>query len=239
MAGALEASYPSLNSRTIRALLLQAAVYPDGLTDLVEQLDGDGRQNLHSLAGFGRVNLELAETSTEGRAVLFAEDSLAPDEFHVYRLPMVDDFTGSSGPHAITASLAFDPPVRYRRADYLGFTMDFVVVRGLSRDEVFELASPLAKDSEDKLGKHELDMHPRRTARSAGANQMGRWVSQTKPREQHHEDWHVVVRSWDRWFGDDAGEQPYSLAIAVEASQADQLYSQLEVELQADLRVRV
>jgi hypothetical protein len=239
LVGRLQSLYPEINSRTLRALVLQAAGHSEQLMELLEgSLNGD-RSQLERLTGYGAVSSVNAEASSQQRVVLWAEDSIAPDEFHVYRLPMDEEFTTTSGPHAVTVSLAFDPPVRYRRADYLGFTMDFVVVRGLPRDEVFELAGVGAAELEDKLGKHELKMVPPRTRRSRGANQMARWQSKRAPLRQHHEDWFVVVRSYSRWLEADAGEQPYSLAITLEVPRSEQLHTRLEAQLQAEARIRV
>jgi hypothetical protein len=237
--GRLQGLYPELSSRTLRALLLQAAAHTPILKGLVSQLPDEDAKHLFALTGFGAIDPERAEASSNQRVVLWAEDALAPDEFHVYRLPMVDAFANTSGPRSVTISLAFDPPVRYRRAEYLGLGMDFLVVRGISRDEAFDMASPGAGNLEDKLGKHELTMVPGRTARSGGANQAATWTSSRAPKKDHRDDWYVLVRSFNRWLEPAQAEHPYGLAITLEVDRSEELYVQMEAELEAQVRIRV
>ena len=81
-------------------------------------------------------------------------------------------------------------------------------------------------------------MTPTRTARSKGANQSASWQSSTRPRQAHHDDWYLIVRSYNKWIASD-GDYPYSVSIAMEAERSEELYVELEAELQARLRIRV
>jgi hypothetical protein len=183
-----------------------------------------------------------------------AEDELSPDDFHVYRIPMTEDFIGVKCFHQVTASLAFTPPVRHRRFDYMAFQMEFQLVRAISIDDVYELASaeseldeeeiddagaPDDPDAEIQEGKkkglsaYQLPMRPPITHRSKGANQMARYQSERRPGEKFHGDWFLVVRSLDKWMPRDSEPQPYALAICLEVEGATQLFIQLEAEIEA------
>ena len=90
------------------------------------------------VSGHGVPNLVRAATSDEGRVVLYAEDRINLDRFFVYELPVPDEFVQTAGNRYIKITLAFDPPTRHTRVDYLGTTMSFRLIRGASLDEIVE-----------------------------------------------------------------------------------------------------
>ena len=51
-------------------------------------------------------------------------------------MPIVDEFYAVDGEREIVVTLAFDPPVRHSRLDYLGTTMSFRLIRGKTVEEV-------------------------------------------------------------------------------------------------------
>ena len=46
--------------------------------------------------------------SQDSRVVMYAEDGLLPDAFHVYRLPLTDAWHDEPGPRSLTVALAFE-----------------------------------------------------------------------------------------------------------------------------------
>lgn len=245
LAGRLHATYPGLSANALRALLAQAAVHGDNLDHHFLPVAADGREKaIQSLCGYGAVTWERAGISGDTRVVLYAEDSVRPDDFHVYRVPMTDCFTNVPGPRALTVALAFDPPVRHRRFDYLAYEMNFLVVRGVDLPDLFELAAAGIEDPEaGKLGDYEVKLRPTRTDRSRGTCQVGRRAWSRRPSEDFHDDWYVVVRSMNKWTSTDEPPQRYALAVTIEVERAAELYAELEaevrVELEAQLRASV
>ena len=141
VAGLLATACPDLDPLTWRALLLQGAQQRPALRAASANLDGaELEQALRDVAGFGELSWERCGLSQDNRVVLYAEDGLPPDSFHVYRLPITNSFRDVSGPRAMSVSLSFDPPVRYRRLDYFGHQMEFLVVRALDEEQVFAMA---------------------------------------------------------------------------------------------------
>lgn len=51
------------------------------------------------------------------------EDSLPIDRFAIYEVPIPTDFQTVKGVRHIKVSLAFDPPVRNSRKEYMGVKM--------------------------------------------------------------------------------------------------------------------
>jgi Subtilase family len=228
--------YPNFQATTYRALLLGAAHHRGPREQLFDTLsDGKRRAALTQLCGYGEVDLNRCEFSTDSRVVLVGEDELLPDHFHVYRLPLTDAWRFVPGRRTLTVSLAFESPVRHRRLDYLGTKMEFIVVRGLEEEETFDAASAKVKDVESTvLSKAAVDLKPTRTARSAGANQMATLTWTSRPRGMDDEDdWFLVVRSVNRWLRNAHGAQPYSVAVTMEVERSEQLFAELELELRA------
>lgn len=240
VAGRLTTRYPNLSANAIRALMLQAAVHPPEAKSLFDgRYNNEAEKRLHALCGFGGLEWERCAFSDDNRVVMIAEDALRPEDFHVYRIPMTEAFTGVKGPHQITIGLAFSPPVRHRRFDYLAFEMDFQLVRAVDLDDVFDLAAAdfEAPDGEN-LADYEPGLRPTRRARSKGANQMARWTSAVRPQEKFHDDWYLVVKSFDKWMSKESEPQPYALAVSVEAEESVELFIQMEVEVEAELELQ-
>jgi len=237
VAGRLATRYPSFSANAIRALMLQGAAHGADVQRMMTDRYEDAEQRLHALCGYGGINWERCGFSDDGRVVMVAEDALRPEDFHVYRIPMTQAFTGVSGPHEISVGLAFSPPVRHRRFDYLGFQMDFQLARAIELDDLFDLAGAEFDSDGEKLSDYELSMRPTRTARSKGANQMARYSSTQRPREDFHDDWYLVVKSFNKWMPSSAAPQPYALAISIEVERTVELFAELEAELRVELEL--
>lgn len=222
--------YPDLSAAAIRALLLQGTVP-------VQPPDGFDETEAAALLGAGIPDLERCSRSSDSRTVLLSEATLRPDGFHVYRLPSNTDFMSVSGTRHVTTALSFDPPVRYRRYDYLAYQMDAFVVRGVSEDEVFHLASSDNDGKLSELSKKSPSMRPTVTSNGRAVNQLARVTYKKLPAEKFRQDWFVVVRSLNRWMRD-RSPQPYSLAVALEVEGSNRLYSQLRAEVEVRTRLR-
>lgn len=240
IAGLLETAYPELDPLTWRALLLQGAGHETAMTDAFGHLDGaEHASALRAVAGYGQPTWERCGLSQDNRVVLYAEDELLPDGFHVYRLPVTWSFTEISGPRSLAVSLTFNPPVRYRRLDYLGHQMEFLVVRGLDENDIFRMADADVADAQaGELSQKEIALHPSRTARRRGTNQFARHDWRQRVSSGVDGDWFLVVRSLNKWLSPDDGMQAYSLTVSYEVDQADQLYQELRIALQAQLQAQ-
>lgn len=231
VAGRVAARYPDLSSAAIRALLLQGSIRAQA----PQHFDINAARNL---LGHGRLDPQRCLSSTDDRTVLLSEQSLRSDGFHVYRLPATNDFFMAPGTRHLTVSLAFDPPVRYRRFDYMAFQMECVVVRGISEDEVFHLASSDNAGKLSELSKAQFKLDPPTGMNGRGANQLGRVTLRRRPQSKFQQDWYIVVRSVNKWMRD-RSPQPYALAVALEVEGSAQLHQQLETALRLQPRLRV
>ena len=100
--------------------------------------DPDGKENWDKLrlVGYGVVSAQRIETSLANDTCLIASDVVEEDHWHVYGLPVPSTFLAGSGARGISVSLAYDPPVRSGRKEYLSRTMWLEVLKGLASDEI-------------------------------------------------------------------------------------------------------
>lgn len=142
-AALLLSQFPSASANLLRSFLTLSASIPSavslrprGLTEKIAPM----------VCGNGVPNADYAATSDDSRVILFAEDDLLLDHFAVFEVPIPVEFQTTKGTREIKVALAFDPPVRHTRADYLGVTMGWRLVRGTSETDVFDRYRKWTKD---------------------------------------------------------------------------------------------
>jgi Subtilase family len=167
------AAYPALTSNGVRALLLASAV-PTPPVIIGADKEVDAWKQQARLTGYGKVSAEHAEASDDHRAVLLAEEVMQVDDLHVFTIPLPSCFTEPGSWRRITVALAYDPPARPTRLDYLASRMDSWAFRGVTVEQV---RNAYAKPQDDTdtvpatLSNSNLDLQPSTRVRSPGANQ--------------------------------------------------------------------
>jgi hypothetical protein len=224
---------PSAN--LIRAVLGAGAVRAK---DLDEPLGSGATVNV---TGYGRVDEDFALYSSERRVVLFSEEEVPLDHFAMFEVPVPDEFSALRGKKHVTAAVAYDPPVRARRADYLGVGLDFHMHRDVDQDSLFDHYRRRAKDEEKAPKTGSLGMIPgagKNTNfewnRSNSTLQVGRYTFEKRPPAG---PWWLVVRVRRKWAPRDYERQKFALAIVLEAAEGD-FYARIEAQLRARGRAR-
>jgi len=240
------ARYPDLSGNAVRALLLLSVEPVDLIVEGGRPSDNDQQQR--RLTGYGRVSSARAETSTDHRAVLVSEGEIRLDDVHLYVVPLPATFFDAGGESSVSIALAYDPPVRVTRLDYLASRMGVTVYHGAAFDDV-KRAYVLAEENEEldddadatpsSLDKFKLAMQPADSNRGRGAHHYGSYTRYRRFEANHGSDLVIAVRSVNRWDTPGA-EQGYALAVALERD-ADhaELYSELHVRLEALAEVEV
>jgi hypothetical protein len=186
---------------------------------------GDTAALQRRLTGYGRISAERAEASEDHRAVLLSEGVIRVDDVHLYVVPVPEAFRGA-GRRTITVALAYDPPVRATRLDYLASRMSVFAYHGAALGDVQrayatpvpEPQSPQSADgdlSPGALTSQKLTMLPADTDRGRGTNQAGTFVAQRAITASWGSEIILAIRSVNRWDLADA-TQPYALAVAFE-----------------------
>ncbi|MDO9537824.1 MAG: S8 family peptidase [Thermoplasmata archaeon] len=128
---------PSAN--LIRAMMVNSANVPENIVEWLRNSQdiNDNREKprkqeyLLRLVGFGEPQDDIC-WSHRNRVTLFAEDTLPLKSFHIYSVRIPPDFLQRRGHKKIAISLAYDPPVRLSRKDYIATRVFFEVYKGLT-----------------------------------------------------------------------------------------------------------
>ena len=250
-AWALDAASKSLgapaSANAARAILgVSAETPPCGSQWLLDPEEKETWDKLR-LSGYGMINGERVRASFANDACLIASDSVEEDHWHVYEVAVPPAFFSGRGKRGISVSLAFDPPVRSSRREYLARTMWLEVMKGLEIKEVIAWRSRYTgpKDDAPKFPRSKLlDLHPTQTDVQWSTLQVRRKIWTRKPSLpmiQDAEDplLHVVVGCQRRFSHGEDTNQRYSVAMRFWHSDPQiELYQPLYQQLRARVRTR-
>jgi len=245
MAARIIGKYPKASANLVRALLAASADVPDEVMRRIGFKSSEEKQNVLNLCGYGKPDISNALYSSDSRVTLFCEDILPIDSFHIYEIPLTDEFKFAKGKRCISVTLAFDPPVRRTRRDYMGNRMSFKVIRGRPLDEIIEtyrkttsdeLSNVASLTSTEKTSK----MWPKHRERHPGTLQKSTFDIHNKSAFKK-EPFYVVVWCEGRWAAVEKQPQKYALAITMEHLEQINIYNSIRSKnvQQADLRIRV
>lgn len=235
----------------LRALTLQS-VAPDGPSPLFPDSSAGSQnerlQRARNSLGYGTPEIQRAVSSSPKRAILTVEETIQSNGVHLFAVPIPDAmFQSSRTARGISISLAFDPPVRSRRLDYLGNRMSFELVRGLSAQQVMDLFVAGAASGESGVAgrvsglpaANRIKLKPSRTLRTLGANQYGSrvWKSALRDREGLGSEFLLVVQNLQRWSPTDL-LQDYAVTVCIWVDEPlPELYEELRLRVE-DARLR-
>lgn len=191
------------------------------------------------LSGFGMVNAERVRASRAYDVCLVASSEVQEDHWHTYSVPVPLGFRSGSGPRGIVLSLAFDPPVRASRREYLARTMWIEATKGLTLAELESHRTP-RKSSNDALRLPQsklLPLRPSTTALHWSTLQVRRKTWQRAPalplaEGDHEPQLRIVVGCHRRFQHGEGDQQRYSIAVRL-------WHSDARVDLYNEVRSRV
>ena len=221
------------SANLIRAFMASSARIPVASERRLGAMIEAERDQIH---GNGIVNPATAAFSDDHRVVLYAEDALGMDQFALYQVPIPAEFQGN-GPRWIHVSLAFDPPVRRTRAEYVGTRMNFRLIRGRNADDVFEhFRSHAGEDTEapEMEGRYNCGLTPGPKRRDRNTLQTAS-KKFTQDTGQFGNDYYLVVRCVGGWASEQEVRQRYAIVVELEHEAQVELYARL----QQRARVRV
>lgn len=222
------------SANLIRALLVHSATSP-----YIEQGGLLSEDQVVNVLGYGVSNPTKILESSQTCVNLFAENTMELDKFHVYELPIPDDFNLINGNRVITVTLAFDPPTRHTRNDYLGVKMSFRLIRGKSIEEVIHAYRAVegGNPRPDNLGntKFECVMEPKPTIREKGTVQKGAFSASRKL--EYGNTYYLVVRAENQW-ADEHLRQRYAVVVSIEHSNQEvRMYTDISNRIEETIRV--
>jgi hypothetical protein len=230
----------------VRAVLATAAAVPEGLRERIEPLRGT--EGVTRVCGYGMIDEDHALHSGDRRVTLVAQSSLPVDSFNLFEVPAPEEFRRAPGKKRVVVSLAFDPPVRRRRAKYLGIEMSYTLIRGRSIDEIVEAYRALTSDEQAAIRRREItvpgafdspyrcDLQPGPQALGTSTLQRSEWTFHGE-RQDYGESWYLLVRAIRNWAPADVTSQDFGIAVCLEAEEP-QLYSLVRQRVQVRLQQR-
>lgn len=121
--------YPQASANMLRALTALSARHPQPARPLVDLPSKD-------VSAYGQPDADRVLESHGPRAILTIDASIATNSVVVHPLPVPYEFAEGSTSRSFRVALAFDPPVRRSRREYIAGQMTVELVRGMDLDEV-------------------------------------------------------------------------------------------------------
>jgi hypothetical protein len=230
-------AYPELSSNLVRCLVGLSCRPTHACRD---QFGSDTDRLL--AYGYGAANGKLACESGGNRVVMTFDGAIDGDSVAIHPVPIPRDFATGRSARRIAAALAFDPPVRRQRREYLAGTMTFDLLRAVDIAQVREIYRRQDDDREAMMNdRRRVGLDPGTTRTLSSTLQVREW----RPRLMNVDDgdtyYLVVTHRRATWASDT--EQNYAVAVELvdEARVELDIYSlvQQRVEVPARTRVRV
>jgi hypothetical protein len=231
--------FPDASANLIRALLVSGAAVPSASA---QRLSSVGEEYISRVCGYGVADILRAATSDDNRVVMYAEGAIGLDHFFVYEVPIPAEYAATKGERSIQVTLAFDPPTRHTRMDYLGTRMSFRLARGLNLEQV--VGHYRRRTNEDgplpeMPGRHDCKLLPGPAQRDRGTLQRGTFVMNRNPSPEYGETYYLVVRCERKWAGDEDGPQRFAAVVEM-SHQADvRLYERIRARVRVRVRLPV
>jgi len=230
-----------------RAMLGVSAMTPDCGREWLGDPEGKEAWDKLRMAGYGLVDSSRVRASVENDACLVGSDTIEEDHWHVFAVPLPGRFLDGQGRRGISIALAFDPPVRSSRKEYLARTMWLEVLKGLTIDEVEAYRAPHSGsgDAPSLPPSKLLDMRPAKTELAWSTLQVRRKRWTRAPRlpivgDATEPTLHVVVGCQRRFPHGEEPKQRYGVAVRFWHSDAQvDLYQELRASVRAHVPVEI
>lgn len=217
--------------------------------------DNPKRERLMRLYGYGKVS-DRTLFSTDNNVTMFAEDSLHMRDFHLYKIPVPQQFLKINAVKAITVSLAFDPITRMSRKEYLANNLWIEIFRRIDEATLikYKAKRDSRTDSSEELFKSIPNEYriqgfiPGYDALQKSTLQQRRWKKSYRGGSDllwdgNDEPYIYILISGKERFRHPQQEQPQSYALCISFSYDSEenidLYNQLRNHVRLKGTVRV
>jgi hypothetical protein len=230
----------------VRVVLGTAAVVPQPLRERILPLRTE--EGVRHVCGYGRVDEELALHSGDRRVTMVAQGRIRIDSFRLYEVPVPMEFRQAAGRKRVIVALAFDPPVRRRRARYFGVEMNYILIRGKTVDEIVEAYRQVTREEREAADREDRDipaafqspykcpLEPGPTVLATSTLQRSEWTFQRESQD-YGESWYLLVRAERTWAPAEISEQDFGLAVSLQADEP-RLYTSVQERVQGRIQQR-
>jgi len=236
MAARLFGVFQNASANLIRAFLVASAKVPEPASSILRPLGAEAELRV---CGYGLPDLERAQASNENRVVMYSEAEVGLDNFHVYEVPIPEELIVTNGIRRISVTLAFDPPVRHSRFDYLGAKMSFRLIRGRTLEEVVRAFTPRARGATvEPLKSSDCPMDPGPRRREGGTLQKAVFTMRRAPQRDYGDTSYLVVRCEKKWAREEHDPQRYAVVVVLEHTVDVNLYARARHRVEVAVRIR-
>lgn len=229
--------YPAASGNLVRTLLGLSARQPAAARDIPKS------HRRAALFGMGLPTGDRAIISHAQRATMTYQGSIPRDTVHIHPVPIPELFRRGRGTaRTVTVGLAFDPPVRRQRREYLAATMSLDLYRNIDPEE---LAAVLKRqdpeDAQDTItGRSRPTLVPSSRSFSSSTLHIRRWRVTKSFIDDEDTFYLAVTHRAAAWAPDDYTAQTYALAVELEDRQLQEadLHQLLALQLQERERER-
>lgn len=242
LAADLWARYPSASANLIRAFVGVSTVDPPPAK--AQFSSGIDRRRAF---GHGRPSYERAAESAATRTTLYFDGSIPVNAVHVIPVPIPEPLSRGRYLRRFRVALAYDPPVRRQRREYIAGSLKVVMLRNIEVAEisrVYGRQPVLREDRADLItDRRRLELHPG-TQTFTGSTLQVREVERRLLQVDDGDLYYLVVihqaEPWANTLKDPYESQDYAIALAIEIEGQTtlDLRSVLEQRLRAGTRIR-
>ncbi|MCL5282202.1 MAG: S8 family peptidase [Planctomycetes bacterium] len=230
----------------IRAVLAGSAEIPEAVASRLREPHGNDAPT--RVCGYGLPSEDDALQSRGRRVTMVYQGSIQIDFFDVFAVPIPDAFRYARGKRRVVVCLAYDPPVRRRRLDYLGVEMGVFMIRGKTIGEVYDAFRRLGPDEDPEeaiTGSAKMALEPKANPRNACCRRKQSTLQRCecvmkrpeRPSADYGSEYYLVVRCERAWAPLDIERQDFALAVTLSADDPD-LYNQVALRIRQRARAR-
>lgn len=223
----------------VRALLANSASVPPATQELITARKG--KEFVAYVCGYGVPDLEFASHSGNRRVTMIDAGSIKIDTFHLYEVPITEEFLQAKGRKEVIVSLAFDPPVRRRRKKYLGVDMNLALIRGKTPEEI--VAAYRSVTNEEKRtapksfqGSFKCPLNPGAKRLESSTLHRCSWSFSKKSRD-YGDTYYLIVRADRNWAPKEITHQDFAVVVTLLADD-ENLYASVQQRIQPRARAR-
>lgn len=245
LAAEVWSAYPDASSELVRALLVLSASWPPEAEE--QFLASDPLPAI----GYGLPHGQAAVSCGQNRVVMVHDGSMECDTTVIHPIPVPYDFAWGASRRTFSVALAFNPPVRRQRREYLGATMRVDLLRALDMEEITEIYAQQPREREKRLSlprnrQRVQNLLPGSDRLIGSTLQLRRWTA-NNARSLNVDDgdtyYLAVTHALSPWAAnlvEDYTSQSYALAVELhDIGRAElDLYNQVQQQVRQPARVR-
>lgn len=202
-------AYPAASANLVRALVGIGAQVPPAIE--AQYPTDEGRLRA---AGYGRTTTDRAVSCGGNRVVMYFDGWIQTDTVAIHPIPIPEVFTRGQSRRRIAVSLAFDPPVRRQRREYLAGEMSFDLLRNATPEAI---ARRYERQGDQRVelwtDRRRLDLKPGAT-RTANSTLQVREVFHSRLDPDDGDTYYLAVKHKPAPWAS-GGQQPYAVAVEI------------------------